>query len=216
LFLDPQGSIPSISPILWKSDIQTSIGFGIDWDDSKSYFARLDDDGSLVVYHEHTVCLNDFESKGFPFVLKAFLYWKRIIRIIEKIARENGGSDLNNSSTFSRWRDEFTRLIFKKFTNSSSYENPDELSHISFNLCIFATSSAGCNIPGRKIIQLLRYFRSIPNAASTWIKDLVDDFVDFFDENILDSFLQFAEDAKFNFYKSARFAHRKIIDILWD
>jgi curved DNA-binding protein CbpA len=203
-------------PILWKSEIQTPTHLGVHWDDSQPYFARLDDDGSLVVYYQHTVCLDDFDSQSFPIVLKAFLYWKRMMRIIEKITQENGDSNLKRSAKLSRWREEITRLVFKRFKNASSYEGSDELSHMSLNVCIFATGSAGCNIPGRKIVQLLRYFRTFPKSASIWFKDLLELLVDCFDENILDNFLQFADDAKFTVYNSVRIAHRKIVDILWD
>jgi len=163
--------------ILWNSQFAETASSEQNDEVPDVYFARLDDDGSLVVYSQKTVPYTPDINDEDQFMTnpatktRASRAWRGV----------------------KRWT---KRRLLKKEKEEHSNPDSDSPAFITRNICVFATGPAGCNVPGRKFLQFAHGVRKSVKRSMAKIDKTIDSLMEIVlddeDEDILDTITRIA------------------------
>ena len=189
--------------ILWNTDVPDSIF--LDDNDGTSggpapiYLVRLDDDGSLVVYSQKRVPHTPDNKE------RTDLY-------------SNPSSKTRAAQAWRSVKRWAKNRLFKKADDHFQNTSDSQQAFITQEVCVFATGPAGCNFPGRKLLQLAHGVRATMKRALTKIDTTVDSLVELIlddqDEDLIDTFARIVGTAGSNVAKAGSALARKGVKII--
>jgi hypothetical protein len=166
------GSPDNPGQILWNSDFAERQPPEQSDDVPPVYFARLDDDGSLVVYRQKVIPNkpDNFDEAQF----------------------KNNPSAKTKASR--AWRG-VKSWVKRRLPKKEEYAE-DSSPFITRNVCIFATGPAGCNFPARKFLKIAQGVRASVKGTLIKLDTTIDSLVEMVlrddDEDILDTITRIA------------------------